>query len=107
VLKPVRIRAVQAAHFIYNKNTLTIPSTKLLYTRTPRAMTVHFAHTLCYLCLALGINRDYLREHHYPVNVPLEKVYCAAKKKKKKKKIFVAVLHNCPRPNETAVMKTS
>ena len=80
MLRPVRIRAVQAAHFIYSKNTLTIPSTKLLYTRTPRAVTVHFAHTLCYLCLALGINSDYLREQHYPVNILVEKVrvYSAA-----------------------------
>lgn len=75
MLRPVRIRAVRAAHFIYSKNALTIPSTKLLYTRTPRAMTaVHFAHTVCYLCLALRINSDYLREQHYLVNILMEKV---------------------------------
>jgi len=79
-VKTVRIRTVQAAHFIYSKNTLTIPSTKLLYTRTSRVMTVCFAHAVYYLYLALGINRDYLREQHYPVNTLMEKVnvYCAA-----------------------------
>jgi len=43
-------------------------------------MTVCFAHTLCYLYLALGINSDYLREQHYSVNTLMEKVnvYCAA-----------------------------
>ena len=74
MFRPVRIRAVQAAHFICSKNTLKIPSTKLLYKRTPRTMTVHSAHTVCYLFLALGINSDYLREQHYSVNILMEKV---------------------------------
>ena len=59
MLRPVRIRAGQVAHFIYSINPLTIPSTKLLYTRTPRAMTLHFAQTVRYLYVALEIYSDF------------------------------------------------
>lgn len=82
MLRPIRIRAIQAAYFIYNRITVKIPSMKLLYTLTPRVMTVHVAHTVCYLCLALGINTDYFHEQHYLVNTCIlmekVKVYCAS-----------------------------
>lgn len=105
MLRPIRIRAIQAAYFIFNKNTVKIPSMRLLYTLTPRVMTVHVAHTVCYLCLALGINTNYLHEQHYLVNILMEKVnvYCASETEY----LQLSVLHSCPRPNETVVTKSS